>query len=99
MAIMTKGIPFLRKSFDVGIPEACTIKLGGVPKEVMNAKAVLIAVIIAINAKLKSAADPTANVIGTSIAAAAPSLITLVSKTVTTIIIRIIDKSPPNSEP
>ena len=51
---MTKGTPFLRKSFGVGIPEACTIKLGGVPKEVMNAKAVLIAVIIAIKAKLKS---------------------------------------------
>ena len=36
MAIMTRGTPFLRKSLDVGIPEACTIKLGGVPKEVIG---------------------------------------------------------------
>ena len=99
MAITTNGTPFLKKSLDVGIPDACTIKLGGVPKEVIKAKAVLIAVIMAMNAKLKSAAAPTANVIGTRIAAAAPSLITLVSKTVTTIIMSMIDKSPPYSEP
>ena len=59
----------------------------------------LIAVIIAMNARLKSAAAPTAKVIGTRIAAAAPSLITLVSNTVTTIIMRIMDKSPPYSDP
>ena len=55
--------------------------------------------IMAMNAKLKSAAAPTANVIGTRIAAAAPSLITLVSSTVTTIIMRMMDRSPPYSEP
>ena len=92
MAIITRGTPLRKKSFGVGIPDACTIKLGGVPNEVMKAKAVLIAVIIAINAKLNSAAAPTAKVIGTRMAAAAPSLITFVNSTVTTIIIKIMDQ-------
>ena len=44
--ITTNGTPFLTKSFGLGIPDAGTIRFGGVPKEVMKARKVRINYIV-----------------------------------------------------